>query len=299
MNRNLARILLTSAGVMWGFGFIVNKYILDSGWDDSQLLFVRFFTATILIFLIFIKKIIKTDFKTIKSGIFLGVFLYLGFFFQTWGLENTNPSNNALITAGYIVLLPLIIFVMERKKVHNKTILAGIITLIGISVISVDFESLSISFGDSLTFVGALFYSIHIYFLGKMAKQKDPIVLMAFQLLFFSIVAFIVMQLRTGLPTVDFTDFGSYSILLLGIGIGIFASFLGFVFQSIGQKHTNEAEAAILISTESVFGPVFAIVFYNDPFNLLILLGIILVFGGIVLSELDIVELIKKRKLKS
>ena len=247
MNRNLARILLTSAGVIWGFGFIINKYILDSGWDDSQLLFVRFFTATVFIFLIFLKRIIKTDIKTISSGVFLGVFLYLGFFFQTWGLENTNPSNNALITAGYIILLPLIIFVMERKRVHNKTILAGIITLIGISLISVDFDSLSISFGDSLTFIGAFFYSIHIYFLGKIAKKKDPITLMAFQLLFFSIVAFIVMQSRTGFPFIDFNDFGSYSILLLGIGIGIFASFLGFVFQSIGQKHTNEAEAAILI----------------------------------------------------
>lgn len=299
MNRNLARILLASAGVIWGFGFIINKYILDSGWDDSQLLFVRFFTATIFIFLIFMRKIVKTDFKTIQSGIFLGVFLYLGFYFQTWGLENTNPSNNALITAGYIVLLPLIIYVMERKRVHNKTIIAGIITLIGISLISVDFESLSISFGDTLTFIGALFYSIHIYFLGKIAKKKDPVVLMAFQLLFFSVVAFIVMQSRTGFPMVDFSNFDSYSILLLAIGIGFFASFLGFVFQSIGQKNTNEAEAAILISTESVFGPVFAIIFYNDPFNLIILLGIVLVFGGIVLSEMDIVEWIKKRKLKS
>ena len=63
----------------------------------------------------------------------------------------------------------------------------------------------------------------------------------------------------------------------------------------IGQKHTNESEAAILISTESVFGPIFAILFYNDPFNLFLLFGIILVFLGIVLSEINIDDLTIRR----
>ena len=74
----------------------------------------------------------------------------------------------------------------------------------------------------------------------------------------------------------------------MAIVIGFFASFVAFLFQSIGQKHTNEAEAAILISTESLFGPILAIIFYGDPFNVFILFGIIFVFVGIVLSELDI-----------
>ena len=69
-----------------------------------------------------------------KSGLFLGVFLYLGFYFQTWGLANTTPSHNALITAGYIVLMPVIIYIFERKHIHIKTIMAGFLTLVGISL---------------------------------------------------------------------------------------------------------------------------------------------------------------------
>ena len=56
MKRNVARIVLITAGIIWGFGFIGNKYILDNGWNDSQLLFVRFFSATIMIFLVFHKN---------------------------------------------------------------------------------------------------------------------------------------------------------------------------------------------------------------------------------------------------
>jgi drug/metabolite transporter (DMT)-like permease len=288
MNRNLARIILTSAGIIWGFGFIINKYILDYGWNDSMLLFVRFFVATIAIFIFFHKRIFKTNKETIKSGLFLGIFLYLGFFFQTWGLANTTASNNALITASYIFLMPIIIFVMEKKKVGVQTIIAGIIVMIGISFISVDFKELRVALGDTLTFVGAFFYAFHIYFLGKKAKKLDPFVLMAFQLLIFSFFAFMMMLFRGGIKSIPLNNIDDVKVFLLAALIGFLASFLAFVFQSVGQKNTNEAEAAILISTESVFGPVFAIIFYNDPFNEFIFLGILFVFIGIILSETDI-----------
>lgn len=298
MNRNLARIILTSAGLIWGLGFIGNKYILDSGWNDSQLLFVRFLTATIVIFAIYYKRILKTNIYVIKNGLFLGVFLYLGFLFQTWGLVHTNASNNALITAGYIVLMPIIIYIFERTTIPRKTVFAGAITLLGISLITVDFHELTVSFGDTLTFIGAFFYALHIYFLGKLTKKVDIFVLMSFQLLIFSFFATIMMIIRGGLPTVDFQSFDSYKLLLLAIIIGFFASFVAFLFQSIGQKNTNEAEAAILISTESLFGPIFAILFYKDPFNIFILLGITFVFLGIILSETSFIQDYFKRKVQ-
>lgn len=300
MNRNIARIVLISAGLIWGAGFIVNKYVMNSGWDDSQLLFVRFFTAAVFIFLIFFKKIIRTDKDTVKQGMFLGVFLFLGFFFQTWGLENTSASNNALITAGYIVVLPLIVYVMEKRMVHKRTLIAAAVTFIGIIVISVDFNDFgSINVGDIYTFIGAVFWGVHIYLLGIHAKKKDPIVLMAFQLLVVSVLAFIAMMIKAGIPQVDFADWNSVKILLAAVLIGFFASFVAFTFQSIGQKHSNETEAAILISTESVFGPILAVFFLNEVFNFKLAIGIILVFGGVILSEIDILSLIRKRKKKA
>lgn len=296
MNRNLARVILITAGFIWGLGFIINKMVLDSGWNDAQLLFVRFFVATIAIFMIFFKRIFKTNKETIKAGLFLGVFLYLGFFFQTWALVHTTPSNNALITASYIFLLPVIIFMFERKHVRKQTIIAGFFVVLGITLISVDFKELNIALGDLLTFIGAFFYAFHIYFLGKKSKKVDPYVLMAFQLLIFSFFAFIMMLIRGGFPQIDLNQKEDVFILFIAIGIGFFGSFIGFVFQSVGQKNTYEAEAAILISTESVFGPVLAIIFYHDPFNLSIFLGIVFVFLGIVLSEINLLTV--KNKLK-
>ncbi len=327
MNRNLARVVLLVAGLIWGAGFVVNKSILDSGWSDSQLLFVRFFTATIAIFIIYRKKIVRMvsasslemrerrelrssqkKLKPIKEeihtytiiwGLILGVFLYLGFYFQTLGLYHTSPQNNSLITASYIILIPIIVLVFEKKAVHMKTLVAGAITIFGISFINVNLQTLSITFnfGDQMTFIGAIFWAIHLYILGKKTKQVDLFVLMAFQLLVFSIIAFPVMMLTSGLPPVDFTSVSSLITLGSAILIGFFASFVAFLFQSIGQKNTNEAEAAILIASESLFGPIFGMIFYPDGRFLNLVIGIVLVFIGIVLSELEEhhVNLIKRK----
>lgn len=297
MNRQLARIVLLSAGLIWGMGFIVNKFVLNSGWDDSHLLFVRFFTATVFMFLIFMKRIIHSDIDTLRKGFFLGIFLFLGFFFQTWGLENTTASNNALITAGYIIFLPMIVYVMEKRLVHKQTLLAAGITFIGILIISVDFNHLSsINIGDVYTFIGSVFWGIHIYLLGLYAKKKDPVVLMAFQLVVVSVFSFIAMMAKAGMPRVDFNDWESLRVLLAAVLIGFFASFIAFTFQSIGQKHANETEAAILISTESVFGPLLAVIFLSELFTLKLALGIVFVFVGVLLSEIDILAVIKYRK---
>lgn len=331
MNRNLARVVLLTAGLIWGTGFVVNKMILDSGWTDSQLLFVRFFTAAVAIFIIYRKKIgtvVKASINELKVsrtksskrplkesvntytivwGLILGVILYLGFYFQTLGLYHTSPQNNSLITASYIILMPGMIYLFEKRGVHIKTIIAGLITIIGILFINIDFATFSITFnfGDQMTFVGAIFWAIHMYLLGKKTKQVDLFVLMAFQLLIFSIIAFPVMMITSGLPNVDFSSTSSVIILGSAVLIGFFASFIAFLFQSIGQKNTNEAEAAILIASESLFGPIFGMIFYPDGRFTNLVIGIILVFMGIVLSELDanhiqqVTNKVRKRKGKS
>ncbi len=283
--RNIARTLLILAGVTWGFGFIGNKYILDYGWTETQLLFVRFVSAFIFIFIIYFKRIIKASNELRKQGLLLGVFLFLGFFFQTWGLVYSTASNNALITAGYIIFLPFLSFFIDKIKVERITIYAGIITLIGIMIISVDFQDLHISNGDILTFIGAIFWAIHIFFLGKQSKKHDVIALMGYQLLTFSILITGIMFLTDGLPMLNINEDFKYNPWLIGVLLGFFCSFFAFTLQAFGQKHTNSSEAAILISTESVFGPIFAILFYNEHFKLTLLLGMILVFTGIVLSE--------------
>lgn len=303
MNKNLARIVLLTAGLLWGAGFLVNKLVLDSGWNESQLLFVRFFTAFVVMGAIYNKRIRtyfknnSDDYSLLKKGLLLGVLLFLGFYFQTLGLVYTTPSNNALITAGYIILLPIVIYVFDREIVAKKTIVAGLITLIGIVVLSVDFSKITnVNIGDIITFIATIFYAVHIYYLGKLTKRVDLFLLTIFQFLMFSILAYIMMMLKGGFPQIDYSSMNGMRFLIYAVTIGVFGSFLGFLFQSIGQKHTSEAEAAILIASESLFGPLLSILFYGDLITINLIIGMTLIISGIVLSEIDASKITKKMR---
>jgi drug/metabolite transporter (DMT)-like permease len=294
MNKNVARVILLTAGLLWGSGFIINKIVLDAGWNESQLLFVRFFTAFILMSFIYRKRVLHyfknrvDNYYLLKRGLFLGVLLFGGFYFQTLGLVYTTPSNNALITAGYIVLLPLVVYLFEKRLVPKKTIIAGFITLSGIIILSVNFKNISqFNIGDMITFISTIFYAFHIYFLGNLTKKTDLFLLTIFQFFMFCILAFLAMMITGGFPEVKLYSFDGTKILLYAVLIGIFGSFIGFLFQSIGQKYTNEAEAAILISSESLFGPLFGILFYGDLVTVNLIFGMILIILGIILSEID------------
>jgi drug/metabolite transporter (DMT)-like permease len=293
--RQLARIILISAGLLWGMSFVGNKYVLDSGWTDVQLLFVRFVSAYLFVTIFFFKRVIRASRTVIKEGLFLGVFLFFGFFFQTWGLETTTASNNALITAGYIIILPLLVRVFDKVKVPRLTVLAAFITLAGVSIISVNFAALTVGIGDILTFIGAVFWAVHIYFLGHLSKKHDLFVLLSYQLLTFSLFVSLMLVVTDGLPDVTRGFDDRFNLWVVALALGFTSSFLAFLMQAFGQKHTNAAEAAILISTESVFGPIFAILIYGEPFGWKLLIGMILVFGGIVLSEMG-GNLFKRRK---
>lgn len=284
--RNLARIVLITAGAIWGIGFIGNKFLLDSGWTDLQLLFVRFMSAFVFVLLFYGKRILKADKELRKQGLFLGIFMFLGFFFQTWGLELTSASNNAIITAGYIIILPVIVYFKDKVKIKGYSILAAILTFIGIVTISINFETLSMNLGDVLTFIGAMFWSIQIYYLSHQTKKHDVFALMGYQLLLFAICITILMFLVDGLPKIDLSTTSGKLELSIGVLLGFFASFLAFMMQAFGQKHTNPAEASILISTESVFGPIFAVAIYHETLSVHLVIGTILVFIGLIVSEL-------------
>jgi drug/metabolite transporter (DMT)-like permease len=281
MKRQNARILLILTGVFWGLGFVGNKLILNLNLTDQTLLFFRFLVATIGLLIYIIIKTPRIKIISLKKGAFLGIFLYLGFSFQTWGLIHTTASNNAIITASYIAIVPLIMNAVFKHKFSWKHIVAVIFTLFGVIFVSFDFESVSISFGDILTLIGAFFFAIHIIFTERFVKNENVFHLSLFQFVVITFLAglFILFQKDT-----SYENFTSGGILIM-LGLGLISSLLAFLFQTIGQKYTKSHEAAILISTESVFGPLFAVLILAEVVSTFYVIGFILIIGGIIISE--------------
>ena len=65
---------------------------------------------------------------------------------------------------------------------------------------------------------------------------------------------------------------------------GVFTVGLGFILQGIGQKHTGETEASIILGLESVFGALFGVILYHETFSPLQIFGMVLIFIAVILA---------------
>ena len=60
-----------------------------------------------------LKSIKKID---VIGGVLAGIFLFIGFSFQTIGMQYTTASKNAIITSTYVLLVPLLgVFFLTRQ----------------------------------------------------------------------------------------------------------------------------------------------------------------------------------------
>ena len=67
--------------------------------------------------------------------------------------------------------------------------------------------------------------------------------------------------------------------------LGLFSTMLGFLLQNVGQKYVRPAPAAVLLSTESLFGVVFSTLLLHESLSPRMWLGCGLIFLAVLLSE--------------
>lgn len=101
----LAAIGLIITTIIWGSAFVVMKNSVDII-SPTYLLALRFTIAAIALILVFWRKVMKINKSDLFCGGLLGVFLFVSYFFQTYGLKYTTASKNAFITTLYVILVP-------------------------------------------------------------------------------------------------------------------------------------------------------------------------------------------------
>lgn len=289
MKKYSGEIGLLIVAIIWGSGFVGTQIAIDSNFTPNQIMAIRFFISAALINIIFYKNIKLINKETLKAGIMLGIFLFIGFAFQTYGIMYTTPSKNAFITAANVVIVPFIGFLVYRRKLDKTGIFSSIIALIGIGILSLD-NNFSISIGDLLTLICSFGFAFHIFFTGEFAKDKDPIALTGVQTTTaatLSIVLLLVTK-ETSIP-MNIKGFGAITYL------AVFSTTICFLLQTICQKKANQTKTAIILSTEAVFGTIFSIIILNEILTSKMIIGCILIFVAIIIAETKL-SFVKKDK---
>ena len=247
---------------------------------------LRCFVALIPFFFVIEKNKFFNEFnKDRKNFLYLsisiGIFLFLASALQQVALLYTDVANAAFFTIFYVPLVPFVLYILYRKKVHWSVWPSVLLCVVG-GYLLTNFYDASVRKGDILVLICALFWSLHIIFIGQLVEKFDlPVTVGLIQTLIVSILSIFI-----GLVYETFTISNilseTYEILYAGVLSGGFA----FVLQIYAQKNISPAPAAIIYSLEGVFATIAAWIILNQILNIDNILGCLFILAGVLLSQL-------------
>ncbi|QDT12835.1 DMT family transporter [Planctomycetes bacterium K23_9] len=291
MTTKLANGLLLAVGAIWGLAFVAQQSAMD---DMPAMLFIalRFFLAAAVVapMAIYERARIADPDTAARSHHFvvLGIVFFLGMSTQQIGLLGTTVTNAGFLTTLYVVIVPVLLFVVCRQRQSVAVWMSAFVSLIGVYLLSGgDFSR--ITWGDWMVVLCAFCWAIHVILVGRFAKQTNrPVSLAAKQFFVCGCCGTIAHLVSESLGWTDSTF--SVSMLLAVLPeiayAGILAGGLGFTLQIVAQRHTSSSVAAILMGTESLFAAVFGAVFVGDRLTPAGYFGCALIFAAVITVEL-------------
>lgn len=275
----LADCALFLAAICWGGGFIAGDIAVQY-FSTFYILTIRFLAAAIVTFLFFGRIIRRCGKNEIKYGLILGILFFFAMPLQVIALNYTTPSKQAFLLAGYAAMVPFFSWIILKKRPKAKSFFAGILVLIGIGLISLN-GSLSIALGDGLSLGFSVAYSIFVVLTGIFAGKCNPIGMSFFSYLGTGVFSLIAALFFEDVPA-SFPASGLMSLAYLAI----VSTAVAYTLQNVAQKYTSDTHAAILLSMESLFAFIFGVFLYHDPFTPRLLIGGLIVFSAVIISEI-------------
>lgn len=274
--------MLLFASLIWGGSYLALKGALDAI-PATWLIAVRFLASGAILALLLAPRLARNlDGSHLAAGAVIGVLGGLGYLVQNMGLADTTPSNNAFLTATYCVMVPFANWVLTRRRPGVSSVAAAVLCLLGVAFVSMGDELvLSLRAGDWLTLLGAVFFSLQIVAIARLAPAHDTLTLTVVEFFVMGLVALAVAVPLDPMPRVSVTP----ALALQLAYVVLLSSIVATLCQNVGQAHVAPAQASLLMCLESVFGVALAVIFYGDPLTWQLAVGFGLIFAAVVLSE--------------
>ena len=278
-----ADLTLLIVSVIWGSAFVAQRV---AGQLGSVYLFngARYLLAALVVLPLAIRtgRVSNPPYKMpreqYKWMFIAGFLLFVGSALQQAGMVYTTAGNAGFITGLYVVLVPFALFFVWREKPHWMSIVAVVLAGAGAFLLSTG-GRFEVRAGDALELVGALFWTFHVIVLGKYASRFESMSFSAGQL-----VVCGVLNLCLGIAVEPLVSF-NWQLMFAVVYTALFAIGLCFTLQVWAQRHTPPADAALILSLESVFAVISGWLLLNEKLVFIQIFGCVLIFVAVILSQ--------------
>jgi drug/metabolite transporter (DMT)-like permease len=281
-----AHLLLVLMTLIWGSTFVlIKKALLDT--SPLMLNAIRMMLAAVLLAFYYRRQLQVTTKAALRAGIVVGIFLYLGYALQTTGLALTTPSKSAFLTGTSTVLVPVLLVLFWRARIHPWRAAGIALAFVGLFLMTVpagreglaDFAN--VNRGDVLSIGCAIGFAFQIILLGR-ASQRFPFE----QIAVLQIGTAAVLMSMTA-PVLEHVRFQASPVVIATILItGILGTAVAFTVQAWAQQFTPATHTALIFNMEPVFAWLTSFIVLKERLGLRAGLGAVLIFAGVLLSEL-------------
>lgn len=289
----LGPILLVSAAMIWGLSFVAQKQGMEfvEGFTFNG---IRCLIGGIVLLPIILFRSLKNPVKlppaekkasrkeSLKGILIVGGMLCIGSNLQQFAFGYIEPGKVGFITALYMLLVPLISFILYKKKQPITTWVGVILGVGGLYMICMGgSSSFSLGKGELLALLCSVAFALHIIVIDKYAATIDCIVLSCGQYMVTGVISCILMFIFEK-PDIGNIMHAAVPILYAGI----MSCSCAFTFQIIGQKYTEPTLASMLLCLESVFSVIFSFLILGERMTVIEYIGCAVMFTAIIIAQL-------------
>ncbi len=285
INRNYLKgfFLASFAGIIWSFGALIVRYMVEAQIYQWQYLFFRGLTiAVVMLIYLFAREGVAFAAGFKKNGL-TGVLgaggLVVAFSGYIWSITLTTAANTLFMLAATPFLAAFLGIIFLREKVRSTTWVAMLISLAGIFVMVIEGLKAGHLAGNLMGLVSASGFAVFAVSL-RWHKETPQFATIALAGLICVLLTLSILFFYNDTPAMPFRN------VCLSILHGFIVSF-GLILFSLGAKFMPAAELALLSMMEVVGGvlwvslPIFGI---QEIPSVLTVVGGVIVLGAIVID---------------
>ncbi|MDR3203802.1 MAG: DMT family transporter [Deltaproteobacteria bacterium] len=299
-----ADLAIIGAGTIWGLAYVFTRWGL-SDCSPSLFLLTRFALALFVSLLLFGRSLKGLSSTTAWRGIILGFYMGSGYLLQNYSVNFTEVSRAAFIGALTLPAIPVVSFILFREKIKLNNFIGIVLALIGLYLL-LDPQFSGLNIGDLVAFLSIPFWALYLIYINVYTEGNDePYLTERLLILQFvgaiPLVALCSIIFESGLTPALHPDLvkglnpsGQFWAGL--IYCAILASIVIVFIQTACQKHTTPVQAMICFQVEPVMATIGAFFFLNEPINLKMGIGALIIILGVLTSEIGSLLISKKEE---
>jgi drug/metabolite transporter (DMT)-like permease len=271
-------LALIGVTVLWGGTFLIVHHAMR---ESGPLFFVglRFATAALATLCLAFGVMRGLTARELIAGASIGLGIFIGYTLQSWGLQTIPSSTSAFITAAYVPLVPILQWLILRRRPRLASWIGVALAFAGLILIAAPRAGLTLGRGETLTVISTLAIAVEIILISLWAGKVNVLRVTVVQLAVTALLAFgLMIPAGEAMPTL------SPFILISATSLGLMTALIQLVM-NWAQRTVSPTRATLIYAGEPLWAGIIGRM-AGERLPGTALIGAVFIIAAVIVSEI-------------